>query len=198
MKLEWKRMGRSKRAWVAQPHLLDGRSSSYLTLTYRPKLKRAKWKVTFYAMGTLMKPAAETFYTRAEAQAWAATLVNRTPEGQRNPVFEIGVDDPADGLDQLSAAQIKGEIAYLESKVLSVASFGGAMMSQNVWQPRLARARELLKRGGATGNPDARRYWTADRIRLEYDRNPDLTLKQLSLMTGRTVAHLKRILLASK
>lgn len=37
---------------------------------------------------------------------------------------------------------------------------------------------------------------TNDQIRDLYDRKPDLTLSQLARITGKTVAELKRILMA--
>lgn len=38
--------------------------------------------------------------------------------------------------------------------------------------------------------------WNHDRIKAEYDRNPNMTLLELSRITGYTVKELKRILMS--
>jgi hypothetical protein len=42
---------------------------------------------------------------------------------------------------------------------------------------------------------NARREWSDDEIRAEFDCNPNMTVAQLSIMTGKSVSEVKKILL---
>lgn len=55
--------------------------------------------------------------------------------------------------------------------------------------------RRRFERAQEMRNPKKKTTWTAERIREEFDGNWNLTLRQLSQMSGHTIDELKRILM---